>query len=195
MAITKATASSIAPAAKGDLVVGSATNDAAVLAVGTNNYVLTADSAATNGVKWAAPAGGYEPTMFKAINTSGQSFSANTWTKLTGWTESYDIGDDFATPTWTCPLTGYYTFSAGARIYGGGIGTGTITTWAFYKNGSIVHRISCDSVSDVGLCLTASLYLAANDTIEVYVRSELTSPATYSDGTDGAIWFQGQFVR
>ena len=38
---------------KGDLLVttGSALNR---LAVGTNDYVLTADSAATNGVKWAA---------------------------------------------------------------------------------------------------------------------------------------------
>jgi hypothetical protein len=48
MAITKATASSIAPAAKGDLVVGSATNDAGVLAVGTDTYLLTADSAESN---------------------------------------------------------------------------------------------------------------------------------------------------
>jgi hypothetical protein len=45
MAITKATASSIAPAAKGDLVVGSATNDAGVLAVGTDTHILVADSA------------------------------------------------------------------------------------------------------------------------------------------------------
>jgi len=55
MAITKATASSIAPAAKGDLVAGSATNDAAVLAVGSNNTVLTADSAEATGLKWATP--------------------------------------------------------------------------------------------------------------------------------------------
>jgi hypothetical protein len=57
MAITKATASSIAPAAKGDLVVGSATNDAAVLGVGANDTVLTADSSTATGLKWAAPAG------------------------------------------------------------------------------------------------------------------------------------------
>ena len=59
MAITKATASSIAPAAKGSIVVGSATNDAGVLAVGTNTHILVADSTETLGMKWAAPAGGY----------------------------------------------------------------------------------------------------------------------------------------
>lgn len=58
MPITKATASSIAPAAKGDLVVGSATNDASVLAVGSANQVLTVDSSTSTGLKWAAPAGG-----------------------------------------------------------------------------------------------------------------------------------------
>jgi hypothetical protein len=51
MAITKATASSIAPAAKGSIVVGSATNDAGVLAVGTDTHILTADSARGKGGK------------------------------------------------------------------------------------------------------------------------------------------------
>jgi hypothetical protein len=42
--------------AKGDLLVGTADNAVSKLSVGTNGHVLTADSAETGGVKWAAPA-------------------------------------------------------------------------------------------------------------------------------------------
>jgi hypothetical protein len=40
--------------AKGDLLVGSADNTPAKLTVGTNGYLLTANSSATNGIEWAA---------------------------------------------------------------------------------------------------------------------------------------------
>jgi hypothetical protein len=42
--------------AKGDLLVGTADNAISRIGVGTNGQVLTADSAETSGVKWAAPA-------------------------------------------------------------------------------------------------------------------------------------------
>jgi len=54
--------------AKGDLVVGTGADAFSRLAVGTNDYVLTADSAQATGLKWAAAASGggtwqnYTPT-------------------------------------------------------------------------------------------------------------------------------------
>ena len=42
--------------AKGDLLVGTGSNTGTKVTVGTNGYVLTADSSETNGVKWSAPA-------------------------------------------------------------------------------------------------------------------------------------------
>ncbi len=44
--------------AKGDLIVGTAADTATKLSVGTNTYVLTADSSTASGLTWAAPTTG-----------------------------------------------------------------------------------------------------------------------------------------
>jgi hypothetical protein len=80
MAITKATASSIAPAAKGSIVVGSATNDAGVLAVGTDTHILVADSAESLGMKWAAPAGGGGGKVLQVVQATNSTAAANSTT-------------------------------------------------------------------------------------------------------------------
>lgn len=80
MGISKATASSVAPGAKGDLVVGSATNDAAILTVGTNDHVLTADSSTATGLKWAAAAG----ANWSLLNAGGTSLTGSTTITISG---------------------------------------------------------------------------------------------------------------
>jgi hypothetical protein len=71
MAITKASSSAVAPAAKGDLVVGNATNDSGVLAVGSADQVLTVDSSTATGLKWATAATGASYAVFNDTKSSG----------------------------------------------------------------------------------------------------------------------------
>lgn len=73
MPITKASSNAVAAAAKGDLVVGNATNDSGVLAVGSTDQVLTVDSTTATGLKWATPAGGGGLTLLSTTTLSGAS--------------------------------------------------------------------------------------------------------------------------
>ncbi len=77
MAITKATASAVAPAAKGDLVVGSAANDAAVLGVGTDGQYLTAASTTATGLQWSTlSAGGMTVLASGSLSSTGVNLTS-----------------------------------------------------------------------------------------------------------------------
>jgi len=72
--------------AKGSILVGDGTTDPVALAVGTNDFVLTADSAQASGLKWAAAAGGgavATDAIWDAKGDLAGGTGANTAAKLT----------------------------------------------------------------------------------------------------------------
>lgn len=59
--------------AKGDLIAATAADTVSRLAVGTNGQVLTADSTAATGIKWASAASGGGMTLISTTTLSGAS--------------------------------------------------------------------------------------------------------------------------
>lgn len=75
--------------AKGDLIAATAADTPARLAVGTNGQILTADSTAATGLKWATPASAASYTL---INTGGTTISGNTTvSSLGGYTHLFFV--------------------------------------------------------------------------------------------------------
>jgi hypothetical protein len=71
--------------AKGDLITATAADTPARLGVGTNGQVLTADSTAATGIKWATPAAGGKVLQVVSTTKSDTFTStATTYTDITG---------------------------------------------------------------------------------------------------------------
>ena len=109
MAITKASGNAVSPAAKGDLVAGSATNDAAVLGVGANGTVLTAASGETTGLQWATPSSG-GMTLLSTTSLTGSSVTVSSISQ--SYIDLYLVVEDLYTSVNEAEV--YFRFNADA---------------------------------------------------------------------------------
>lgn len=121
--------------ASGDIVVGTGSGTYDNLPIGTTGQVLTADTTVSPyKVKWAAASAASGPAFAAYRNTSTQSISATTWTKVQLNAEAFDTDSCYDPTTnyrFTPNKSGYYLFSGSIWLSGS-------TNWnlVIYKNGS-----------------------------------------------------------
>ena len=156
---------------KGDIYTYSTAD--ARLAVGTNDYVLTADSAEATGLKWAAAAAtGFSGVSVKA--TANQSMPNATFTAITWNSEYFDTDSFHSTATNTSRFTiptgkaGYYSI-IGRLDYAANVTQSR--RMAIYKNGTLIQG-QVFVVPSGGFEITTQIATVLNldvaDYIEIY---------------------------
>lgn len=126
---------------------------------------------------------------FAAYQSTLQSFSSNTVTKVLFQTEEYDTNSNFASSRFTPTVAGYYQLSAAVKVVANG--------WFemfIYKNGANSKTIFYSWPSSVQLATGGcQLYMnGTTDYVEVYIR-QANSTDTSADQV--ATYFSGALIR
>lgn len=124
------------------------------------------------------------PHKFSAYASGTTSLAAGSYTKIAFATEEYDSGNNFASSTFTAPVSGFYKFSAAFQATAGA--ANELYQIALYKNGSIFKKgngISSAASGTMNLTISPPpIQLAANDTVEVYGFQNSGGSKTVSSG-------------
>ena len=180
---------------KGDLVQATGSGAFARLGVVAHDTVLTADSTAATGMKWAAASGGGGPT-FKATRSGGnQSFSTSTTTKIQYNTEIWD-SDSCYDPTTNYRFTpnkaGYYEVTVSAYLTQGS----TSDVYLYIrKNGadnSLFYAGATATASSVQVNAIVDMN-GSTDYLEGFIYADGSSPSVV--GTGSYTYFNSIFIR
>lgn len=174
--------------AKGDLIIGTGADTFDRLAVGTNGHVLTADSTATTGTKWAAiPSSSFVGCSVYA--SADLTLTNNTLTLIT-WNSEYFDTDSFHS---TSTNTGRFTVPSGkagkyhinGAIWWSATSTG-VRTAQIYKNGAAIlygSQIGAVTTTSVSNNISFTVDLTVGDYIEIYGYQNSGGNANVSGGT------------
>ncbi len=171
-------------AAKGAILVGTGSGTYLSQSVGTNGQVLTADSAETDGVKWATPAAGYSaPTLGSTSIASGA-----TVTNVAGLTINSTTIPSSATLLTSggalgTPSSGTLTNATGLPISSGvsGLGTGVATFLGTPSSANFASMIT-DEVG-TGNVLLSDLAISAQSASYTLVLADRGKLVEISNGS------------
>lgn len=149
----------------------------------TNDSVVTANitAAAVTPPKWT------NPYKFRAYDTAGGTSGTAGFTKKTFNTESFDTNSNFASSTYTVPVSGFYMFG-GAVLYLSSA-VSNIRIASIYKNGAEAIRgteMSSPSTMNFTVTVSGLLQLTAGDTIELWQYSLVS--VTFGNGGQCNFW-------
>jgi len=138
--------------AKGDLIVATAADTVSRLAVGTNDYVLTAASGETTGLKWAPATStnealGYKWDMWNPTNNTGTETSAPSTGTSSGNTTNISAANS----------SGTLTFTLGAGTYLVSLNTNAIIT-SSYTYAAVLDYIGGTATSYLALKASPNNY-------------------------------------
>ena len=189
---------------KGHVIVGDGSGNPQTLAVGTNDYVLTADSGETTGTKWAAAAAAAAGSLTGSTLASGVTASSLTsvGTISTGVWQGTDVAVAYGG-------TGASTHTANGLLVGNG--TSAITAVDMSTKGHVIigdgsgnpqtlavgtndHVMTADSGETTGVKWAAAGAAAAGSLTGTTLASGVVTSSLTTVGTIGTGVWQGTDV-
>ena len=132
---------------------------------------------------------------FSYQNTTGQSITSTTWTKVTVNSQIFDTNSNVSSSRFTATIAGYYQFNGCIRCAGSSL-TGIVVS--LYKNGSIVGYGNAQQSSvapDNSINVSEVIYLAVSDYVELYGFIIGTSPSFAYAAAGANARFSGAMIR
>jgi len=133
--------------------------------------------------------GDSNPYKFRAYHNTTQNTGNGAFAAMSFNTELFDTNSNFASSTYTVPVSGFYLFGGRYHI---STGSPTRVIVSVYKNGSEISRgvdFSASGSAGTGVEVTALLQVSASDTIGLYSFGNTTlTITTSSTGADNNFW-------